>query len=219
VHLKEYHKAIEEAENIINIFSKQSVEELFEVNMLRVHCLRQIKEFNSAIKLSKTLLEQVKDSDLEKKITTLTNMLDIYSALKDYKNIKVYLKKITGEINKYEDLDNNPNSPRIYAQIGAALVLLQDIDKAKECYDKVISLCKKQRDSHVLDKALDEYFNLLLIENNSENIDDFKNNVLELISHGLIAKNNINIAKLIKYYNSVEDRESIDNLLTFILES
>lgn len=219
VYLKEYHKALEEAENIINIFSKQSVEELFEVNMIRVHCLRQIKEFNSAIKLSKTLLEQVKDSDLEKKITTLTNMLDIYSALKDYKNIKVYLKKITGEINKYEDLDNNPNSPRIYAQIGAALVLLQDIDKAKECYDKVISLCKKQRDSHVLDKALDEYFNLLLLENNSENIDDFKNNVLELISHGLIAKNNINIAKLIKYYNSVEDRESIDNLLTFILES
>jgi len=86
-------------------------------------------------------------------------------------------------------------------------------------FEKVISMCKSGKSLELLGKALGEYLNALVLENNLENINDFKNNILELLSLKIIDHNDVNIIKLIQFYNSIEDRESIDTMLLFILEN
>lgn len=219
INLKKYNKALEEIEEILSAFPELTYEELFEIHRFKANCLKEMRLFNDSFKLSKAILDEFINNNVVRKILILTDILNICIILKDYKNIKTYLKKLNNELSNGTNTDNDCCIVNAHLQVGIASTLLQDIEQAKVHFEKVISMCKSGKSLELLGKALGEYLNALVLEKNLESINDFKNNILELLSLKIIDHNDVNIIKLIQFYNSIEDRESIDNMLLFILEN
>jgi len=59
---------------------------------------------------------------------------------------------------------------------------------------------------------------ILIEENNLEEINTFKNEVLELISLNIVDPSNTPVFKLMKFYSDIGSEENLSSLLNFILE-
>ncbi len=217
IYLNQHSKALNEIKTIENSFNNLCKQDLFELNSLKANSLRHQKFYSEALKLNEHILTSLKDSDLENRIFILNNILDLYTLLKDVGNTKKYLTEIIDTIHRFDDIDSSYHAPNIYNQIGQSLILIENVALAKIYYEKSINACRIHKNIYVLEKSLNLYLDILIKESSLEEINTFKNQILEFISLDIMSKNDHIILKLISFYNEKRDRDSIKGLLDFVL--
>ncbi|MDU1411519.1 MAG: helix-turn-helix transcriptional regulator [Clostridium sp.] len=218
MHLREHDKALLEIDHILSTFKTLGNEKIFELNILKVNCLRYKKFYKEALVINESMLDNLNISDAENIMLVVTNILDIYTVIKDTKNTKIYLDKLLYLINNYKNADESYHSPNDYNQIGLSATLINKLDLATKYYKKSIYVSKVQKNLRILLLSLDQLLDILIKEKNIEEINSFKNEIIELLSLDIISSNISPIFKLMNFYNEIEDRESLRSLLEFILE-
>lgn len=218
IHLKEHDKALIEIEHVEKTFKHLTKIDIFELNVLKVNCLRYKRFYSEALKINKSMLSTLSNDDTESIILITANILDIYTVLKDIKNVKIYIDKLIYIISNYSNVKDSYPCPNAYNQLGISTKLISNIELSIECYKKSIQLAKSQRNIRVLLKSLDQLLTILIEENNLEEINTFKNEVLELISLNIVDPSNTPVFKLMKFYSDIGSEENLSSLLNFILE-
>lgn len=218
MHLNEHDKALLEIEHIESTFKTLTKENILELNILKVNCLRYKKFYSDALNVNKSMLSTLSNNDTENIILITANILDIYTVLKDINNIKIYIDKLIYIISNCSNVKESYPCPNAYNQLGISTKLIGNIELSIECYKKSIQLAKSQRNRRVLLKSLDQLLTILIEENNLEEINTFKNEVLELISLNIIDPSITPVLKLMKFYSDIGSQENLSSLLNFILE-
>ncbi|GKX69003.1 tetratricopeptide repeat protein [Inconstantimicrobium mannanitabidum] len=218
MNLKEYDKALIEIEHILSTFKALTEEDTLSLNVLKVNCLRFKKFYSDAFNLNQSMLDNI-DSNDKGHIALITgNILDIYTVLKDISNIKIYIDKLLYLLKDYDNAKESYYTANCYNQLGISANLIGNKELAIDCYKKSIEIAKHQKDKSILKKSLDELLTLLIKENNPIEINSCKNTILELISLEIIDTNSTAIFKLIDFYNEVNDKDSINSIIKFILD-
>jgi tetratricopeptide (TPR) repeat protein len=218
MYLKEYNKALIELVHIETTFKTLTKDNIFDLSILKVNCLRWQNFYSDAFKINEYLLSTLDDSDIEKIILITANILDIYTVLKDTNNMKVYIDKLIYLMNNYNEVEKIYDSPNAYRQIGISCNLINNIELSIEYYKKSIKVCKYHKNTDVLLKSLEDLLTILIKEKDSLEINNFRNEVLELISLNIIEISIAPVFKLLDFYNDINDKESVSNLLKFILD-
>lgn len=216
IKLNDYPNTLNEINYIEKSVINLTKQDKFELYILKANCYRHQNFFNDALQINKTLLESLDENEFENTILIVGNTLDIYSTLNDTKNIKAYIDKQIHLLNKNNAVES-PYLCGIYKQIGIACNLINNIELSKEYYKKSIKACKQYRNNEILNSSLDELLDILIKEQKLSEINDFKNEILELISLDIMPRNDMSVYKLINFYNNIKDTEGISSLLNFIL--
>lgn len=216
IYLKDYGNSLNEINHIEKTINNLTKQDLFDLNSLKASCYRHQCFFNDALETNINLLNALDKTEYENILIATGNILDIYTILKDTKNIKTYIDKQICLLTKYNKLES-PYLCAVYKQIGVAYNTINNVELSKKYYKKSIKVCKQYKNKQILEYSLDEFLTILVKEHNLSEINDFKNETLELISLNIIPKDNMIILKLIKYYNNIKDHENIDSLLNFLL--
>lgn len=217
IYLKEYAEALIEIENIERTFKALNKDDIFDLNILKVNCLRYEKFYNEAFKINEYLVSTLDHNDSENRILITANILDLYTVLNDTKNIKIYIDKLISLMNNYNDTEKSFHCANAYGQIGISCNLLNNIDLSIEYYKKSIKVSKLHKNTDILVKSLNALLPILIKEKNLPEINTFKNEILELISLNIIEVSSIPVFKLLNFYNDINNKESVSNLLKFIL--
>ena len=188
-------------------------------NVVKVNCLRYKKFYNDAFKLSEHMLSTLDNNDTENIILITANILDIYTAMKDIKNVRIYIDKLIYLMNNYDKVKESCYSPTTYNQLGVSTNLINDIELSIEYYKKSIETGRFQRNKRILLDSLNGLLDILIKEKNIEEINSFKNQVIEMISLDIIEPDITPIFKLMTFYNNIGDNESLNGLLQAILDS
>lgn len=218
MHLKEYDKALIEIEHVLSTFKILTEEDTLSLNVLKVNCLRFKKFYSDAFSLNQSMLDNIAPDDKGHIILITGNILDIYTVLKDISNMKIYIDKLIYLLNGYDKAQESYYTANCYNQLGISANLIGNKELAIDCYKKSIEIAKRQKDKSILKKSLDELLTLLISEKNPNEINSCKNTVLELISLDIIDTNSMAIFKLIDFYNEVDDKDSINSIVKFILD-
>ncbi|WP_346961524.1 hypothetical protein [Clostridium sp.] len=118
----------------------------------------------------------------------------------------------------YDCAEESFHCPNAYNQLGISTKLIDNIELSIKCYKKLIQLAKYQRNKNIIFKSLDQLLTILIEENNLEEINSLKNEVLELISLDIIDPSITPVLKLMKFYSDIGSQENLSSLLNFILE-
>lgn len=217
IYLEDYNSALNEINHTEKTLKNLTNENIFKLRSLKSSCYKYQNLFNDALQINKNLLDSLDETEYANILHTTGNILDIYTTLKDTKNIKTYIDKQIYLLNKNNTIES-PYLSGLYKQIGVACNLINNIEISKEYYKKSIRACKQYRDKQILEYSLDEFLDILIKEQNLSEINDFKNEVLEIISLDIMPRNDMAVYKLINFYNNIKDTESISSLLSFILD-
>lgn len=218
IYLDDYNSSLNEINYIEKTLINLTKQDIFEINSLKSSCYKYQNFFNDALQINKNLLDSLDKTEYENTILVTGNTLDIYTTLKDIKNIKIYIDKQIYLLNKNNTLQS-AYLCGIYKQIGVACNLINNIELSKEYYRKSIKACKQYRDIQTLEYSLNDFLDILIKEQNLSEINDFKNELLELISLNIMPQSNIAVYKLIQFYNYNKDTDGISSLLSFILDA
>jgi len=194
-------------------------EDVFELNVLKVNCLRYKKFYSDVLKINESLLINLDNQETEKIILITANILDVYTVLKDIKNAKIYIDKLIYLLNNYSEVKESYHSSNTYNQLGLSANLISNIELSIEYYKKSIEVARYQRNNKVLLVSLDELLDILIKEKNIEEINSFKNQIIEMISLDIVKPGIAPVFKLMVFYNDIGDNESLNSLLQFIIDS
>ena len=219
MHLEEYNKALLEIGHVENTFKTLTKEYILELNVLKAHCLRYKKFYSDSLKTNELMLSTLYNNDTENIILITANILDIYTVLKDIKNIKVYIDKLIYLMNNYSEIKESYHSPNTYNQLGFSANSINNIELSIEYYKKSIEAARYKRNKRVILMSLDQLLDILIKEKNIEEINSFKNQIIEMISLDIVRPGIPPIFKLMVFYNDIGDNESLNSLLQFILDS
>ncbi|WP_346889938.1 hypothetical protein [Clostridium sp. UBA1056] len=219
MNLKEYDRALLEIKHIENTFKNLTKQYTFSSNVLKVNCLRYKKFYNDAFKLSEYMLSTLDNNDTENIILITVNILDIYTAIKDIKNVRIYIDKLIYLLNNYDKVKESCYASTAYNQLGISTNLINNVELSIEYYKKSIEAARCQRNERVLLDSLDELLDILIKEKNIEEINSFKNQIIEMILLDIIEPDITPIFKLMTFYNNIGDNESLNSLLQAILDS
>jgi len=127
---------------------------------------------------------------------------------------KLYTEAL--KVNK--SFDRSYQAANAYNQLGQSYNLLSDYPKAIYLYKKSIEVCQKLKNTAVLIKSLNQLLDILIVTKDTEEINLFKNHLLELISLNLIDPSNLLILKLVSFFSKEQDYVNLNNMVDFILE-
>ena len=94
MHLGDHNNTLLEIYHIFNTFKSLTKHDIFELNILKVNCLRYKKYYNEALSINKSMLASLDKDDKENSISVISNILDIYTVLNDIKLVKLYTDKL-----------------------------------------------------------------------------------------------------------------------------
>ena len=217
IYLKDYDSALLQIQYIEDNFEGITRQKNLSLTIEKANCYRWKKFYTDSLRLNKNILKTLDDDEFEIKSLVTSNILDIYTVLKDGKNTEKYINKLIAEIMHFQEIDKCYYCTNCYHQIAISFNLIGNVELSKEYYKKAIDSVKRNRNIGELQNSLNEYLDIIIKEQDSDSVNDFKNHLLELVSLGLIERNTDIVFKLISYYNNINDRDSIHFLLAFIL--
>ena len=213
-----YNESLEEINHITTSFHELSIDNKFNVITLKANCLQEIKYYKEALDEYKHILSVLGPGDRIKQLVIMCNMMDIYIYFEDIKNVKRYIDKIISIADNLEELPKDDYVPQIYLEIANAGVYINSLDIAKDYYRKAISSAKLTKQYELLLNSLDKLFDIYSKENNLNELDNIKNELLEIISIDSNLGIHRLIYKFIDFYNRNDDKDGIKALIKFVLE-
>lgn len=215
--LKDYDSAINQIVNLEKKFKdilNSEPTEKINIMILKANCLYGNLCYNDALQIHKNLLTLTEDN-IEMYLVTLCNIIEIYTKMKDSKNLKEYINKCILNLNKYELIENKKFSAEIYNDIGLGSYAINNFEVSKIYLNKALIEAKKYKKVDVIASSMENLLNISISNNSEKEADDLKNQLIEIISLNLLPINNIIILNFIKYYNNLGDTETINDIINF----
>lgn len=210
-----YDKALEKIDFLDSQFPNLDSKDKIKLQILKANCLIKNKYFNDALRIYKNILNNIDNKDANNKeliALSYCTILGIYNTLKDIKNIKLYLDRFINCL----DLYSTDYSTIALVEISTSFKIIGDLESYEEYLVKTIDISKVLKDSSTLSKALDSLIDLYISLKCIDKINNIQNLLLEFISLGLISKCNHMTLKLMNYYSSINDIDSLKSLIYFI---
>lgn len=189
----------------------------FELKTLKANCYKCKMYYTEALAIQKILLGNLDPSDYEKKLVVLCNILEIYMLLNDSAKLKEYLSYCFDLIEDYDMLPNKIYSADIYCDIALALKEINNLELSKVYFFKTLYESRKNQKISIVTSAFENLISIFIEQNDLKKLSELKNTLLEFISLEILPKNDMLILKLINYYNYIGDKETISDILNFIL--
>ncbi len=212
-----YNESLKKINYITTSFHELSIDNKFNVITLKANCLQEIKYYKEALDEYKHILSVLSPGDRIKQLVIMCNMMDIYIYFEDIKNVKRYIDKIISITDNLEELSKDDYVPQIYLDVANAGVYINSLNIAKDYYRKAISSAKLTKQYELLLNSLEKLFDIYSKENNLNELDNIKNQLLEIISIDSNLEVHRLIYKFIDFYNTNDDKDSIKALLKFAL--
>ncbi|GLC28777.1 helix-turn-helix transcriptional regulator [Clostridium omnivorum] len=209
--------ALTELTNLENIFKNIGEDDKFQLLTLKANCYKELKQYKSAIDLH-TFLLSATNNNIERSLIIICNLLEIYLLLKDRKSTKKLLDKCSTYLSLYKQTEDSEYTCQIYREIANSYLLIEDIELARLYFDEAVKFGKKRKNERVLSDVLSSLFDIYNADSNTNDMDNLKNEVLELISLKIIGFDELIIFKLIDYYNNINDTESLRSITNFIID-
>ncbi|WP_035294887.1 helix-turn-helix transcriptional regulator [Clostridium sp. KNHs214] len=215
--LKNYNSALKEIEEIEYRFKNELDSYQFEkikVLILKANCLKEKNFYIDALKIHKEILTLCQN-DIEMYLVTLCNILEIYIEMNDSKNLKEYVDRCTSHLNQYENLQNKKYSSEIYNDIGLGFYTINKFEMSKPYFNNAIKEAKKYKKVDIILSSMEKLLNIAADDKATDEVDNLKNQLVEIMSLNLLPINNALIFEFIKYYNDLGDRETINDIVNF----
>ncbi|WP_102399708.1 helix-turn-helix domain-containing protein [Haloimpatiens massiliensis] len=215
--LKDYNSALKEIEEIEHRFKDKLNSCLFEKKellILKANCFKEKKFYIDALKIHKEILT-LSENDIEMYLVTLCNILEIYIEMNDSKNLKEYIDKCISHLKQYEKLQNKKYSSEIYNDIGLGFYTINKFEISKPYFNKAIKEAKKYKKVDIILSSMEKLLNIAANDKATDEVDNLKNQLIEIMSLNLLPINNTLIFEFIKYYNDLGDRETINDIVNF----
>lgn len=215
--LKDYDLALNEIEEIENNFKTKLNSCIFEridVMILKSNCLKEKSFYLDALQIHKKILT-LSETNIEMFLVTLCNIMEIYIEMNDSKNIKEYIGKCTFHLKQYEQLQSKKYSSEIYNDIGLGCYTVNKFEMSKLYLNKAIKEAKKYKKADIISSSIEKLLKISINNKSTDEVDDLKNQLIEMISLNLLSVSNGLIFDFIKYYNDLGDTETINDLVIF----
>lgn len=212
-------KLLDEFNPNLNDLINESIQKYLDYLLLKGCCLKETNSFNKAINIYKTMLKNINKEDFNNKLVVYLNLCALYENLDDYSNLRKNSSKALDIVNSPE-FKFNEDEPYIYYSIGHTLKKLEDLSKAEEHLFKAIEFMKKYNDKvyHELSYSIFiDAIDIFKCHKDTEKMDYLKNEFFEMMSLGIFDRYSPLILKFIQYYNSIEDYDGVNNLLSYCL--
>lgn len=216
--LKEYDLAIDQLYDIENNFNNiltSEPKEKVDVMILKANCFEGKSCYIDALYIHKELLALTEDN-IEMHFVTLCNIIEIYIKMNDSKNLKKYINMCIFKLNEYEQFDNHKFSHEIYNDIGLGCYAINQLEMSKAYYHKALKEAIKYKKIDTILSSMEKLLAIAINTNSENEIDELKNQLIEIISLNLLPANTFLTFKLIKYYSSIDDMETIKYIMNFI---
>lgn len=191
----------------------------FDFMNLKAECLRGKKgKQDEAIKIYKNILDELKSvDDPEKELIVNINILLVLIELKSSKDEIIHDFGLVNKLLKKLNL-NSWYMPEIYFELGNIYKYIDKYLEAEKYYKKALESAKKNKRYKVQDKAISSLIALYTKLRDVKGIDEI-NIEFCVISNMEGHINDINISKLIKFYNENNCSAQISKLCNFVIKS
>lgn len=215
--LEEYDACLDEIQTLGPIFKNLSNYGLKKIYILiiKANCLKEKKLFNNALDVHKDILTMCTD-DIEIKLVTFCNMLEIYMCLDDTRNTSKYLDTCTFALKDYENLDKKIFSPDVYYTIALGYNMLNEFHMSKIYFHKALIESTKYKDKNIITSCLRKLLDIYIYENSHDDVLNITNILKEIISLELLPANDFIIFDFISYYNNINDSTTVNNIISFL---
>ena len=215
--LKEYDSSLDEIESIEEFNEELSEEYLFTLNMLKGQCYRENRYYRDALEVYKSLKEGAGSLDKSKILCININIIGIYILLRDNRNIRKHIDESLVLISSNRQLYKEKRGAEIFSGLAKGFKFISEDERAAEYYNHAIYSAKRNKQYEILTDALENLFEIFEKKKALHEVDNIKNELLELISTNAINNDNTLIFKVIGFYNAMDDKESIEGIVSFIL--
>ena len=215
--LKDYDLALNEIEDIENKFkNKLNSEPTRKVNVmiLKSNCLKEKRFYIDALQIHKKILT-LSENDIEIHLITLCNIIEIYIEMNDSKNLKEYIDKCILNLKQYDLLESKRYSSEIYNDIGLGCYAIDKFEMSKVYFNKAVKEAKRYHKIDVITSAIEKLLSIAVNDNATDEVNNLKSQLIELMSLNLLDVNNLLIFQFIKYYNDLGDTETINDIVSF----
>lgn len=215
--LKDYDSALNELEDIENTFKNKLNSDLLakiEIMILKANCLKEKGFYIDSLQIHKKILSLI-ENDIEIYLVTLCNIIEIYIEMNDSKNLKEYIDKSIFSLKQYKQLEGKKYSSEIYNDIALGCYTINKFEMSKIYYNEAVKEAKKYKKTDIISSAMEKLLNIAIKNNSNDEVYDLKNQLLEAMSLNLIPINNLLIFEYIKYFNTIGDRETINDIVNF----
>lgn len=215
--LKDYDSALKTIDEIENTFKEKlnwDSTEKISIMVFKANCLSEKNFFIDALQIHKKILGLTEDK-VELHLVALCNIIEIYIKIKDSQKLKEYIDKSIFYLKEYEKLENKIYSSEIYNIIGLGYYAINKFEMSKLYFNKALSEAKKYKDVDIITSSFGKLLSISIKSNCNEEVNDLKNQLIEIISLDLLSINNLLIFEFIGYYNNLGDRETINDIVNF----
>ncbi|QSX05334.1 helix-turn-helix transcriptional regulator [Sedimentibacter sp. zth1] len=217
--LKNYDKCLENIYCIENKFIdilNSNITRKTNVMILKANCYCELKSYKKALQIHKQTLFLAKDN-IEIKLLTLVNILDIYKKLNDTKGLIKNLEIAILYLENYLKTDSNKYICEFYNDIGEAFYFLKEYDKSKFYLNKSLFQSIRCNKINIIKNCFHNLLNIYILENNENEINSLKNQLLELISTEILPYNSDLLFIFINHYSNIKDVNAVNDITTFII--
>lgn len=215
--LKDYDSALKTIEEIENTFKEKlnlDPTEKISILIFKANCLNEKNFFIDSLQIHRKILELTKDN-VELHLVTLCNIIEVYIKINDSQKLKGYIDKAIFYLKEYDKLENKIYSSEIYNIIGLGYYAISKFEMSKLYFNKALNEAKKYKDVDIITSSFEKLLNIAIKSNCKDEVNDLKNQLIELISLKLLPVNNLLIFEFIRYYNDLGDRETINDIANF----
>lgn|GEM_PF-2269014 len=210
--LNKYELAIRDINKIEDLVDKDDIQKYFKVFDTKAVCLKEVKRYDEAVNLYKSILNILNDENMDKKIALHINITEAYMALNNLDKINSEFSIVQKEL---PYLDNNSEYEEdIYFEVGRIYEYLKSLEEASKYYNKAKDIANKKKNYVLLNKVL---YKLINIATNNEKVDLIKNEVFKLSTKQDKLMSNL-IHKLIDFYISNNNITRIKEINDFALQ-
>ena len=215
--LREYDYSLDEIESIEEFTEEFTEEYLFDLNILKGQCYRENKYYRDALEVYRSLKVKIENLDKNKILYINIKIIAIYILLRDNRNIRKYIDESLMLISSKRELYKEEKGADIFSGLAKGFKFINEDDKAAEYYNHAIYSAKRNKQYTILLDSLENLFEIYEKKKDIDEIDNIKNELLELISTKALNNENKMIFKVIGFYNVMDDKESIEGIVSFIL--
>lgn len=210
--LNKYELAIRDINKIEDLVDKDDIQKYFKVFDTKAICLKEIKRYDEAINLYRSVLNILNDEQINKKIALHINITEAYMALNNLDKVNSEFSIVQKEL---PYLDNNSEYEEdIYFEVGRIYEYLKSLEEASKYYNKAKDIANKKKNYVLLNMVL---YKLINIATNNEKVDLIKNEVFKLSTKQDKLMNNL-IHKLIDFYINNNNITKIKEINDFALQ-
>ena len=215
--LREYDYSLDEIESIEEFTEEFTEEYLFDLNILKGQCYRENKYYRDALEVYRSLKVKIENLDKNKILYINIKIIAIYILLRDNRNIRKYIDESLMLISSKRGLYKEEKGADIFSGLAKGFKFINEDEKAAEYYNHAIYSAKRNKQYTILLDSLENLFEIYEKKKDIDEIDNIKNELLELISTKALNNENKMIFKVIGFYNVMDDKESIEGIVSFIL--